>query len=214
MIESYAAPAGWYPEPSGAEGQRWWDGTRWTEYATPLAAPTSSVQRYAPYDGMARPRVPDGTPVDTAWIWLIVALPIVAVIPFFLWDFEGYMREAMNDPSVQAGLYRDPAYLVSLLVTWVGYGASVLFAYLDVVALRKLGYTRQFHWAWAFLSIFSYLVYVIGRSVVVKRQSGRGWAPMWVAIAVNVAVIVGVMVWTISIAVNVISTTMPTYPGI
>lgn len=27
-----AAPAGWYPDPSGQRGSRWWDGTRWTEY--------------------------------------------------------------------------------------------------------------------------------------------------------------------------------------
>lgn len=24
-------PPGWYPEPGGASGLRWWDGTRWTE---------------------------------------------------------------------------------------------------------------------------------------------------------------------------------------
>jgi len=25
-------PPGWYPEPAGGWGLRWWDGTRWTEY--------------------------------------------------------------------------------------------------------------------------------------------------------------------------------------
>jgi hypothetical protein len=27
--------AGWYPDPEGAAGQRWWDGTRWSEHRAP-----------------------------------------------------------------------------------------------------------------------------------------------------------------------------------
>jgi hypothetical protein len=29
-----AQPPGWYPDPAGAWGLRWWDGTRWTEHLT------------------------------------------------------------------------------------------------------------------------------------------------------------------------------------
>jgi len=29
------APAAWYPDPSGAPGQRWWDGQRWTDHVQP-----------------------------------------------------------------------------------------------------------------------------------------------------------------------------------
>jgi hypothetical protein len=41
-----SAPAGWYPDGQG--GQRWWDGTRWTEHTQPAqgpapAAPTGAV---------------------------------------------------------------------------------------------------------------------------------------------------------------------------
>ncbi len=32
-------PAGWYPDPDGSGGQRFWDGSRWTEHRYP-AAPT------------------------------------------------------------------------------------------------------------------------------------------------------------------------------
>ncbi|WP_229742820.1 DUF2510 domain-containing protein [Gordonia jinhuaensis] len=28
-------PAGWYPDPSGAPGQRYFDGTQWTEHFNP-----------------------------------------------------------------------------------------------------------------------------------------------------------------------------------
>jgi Protein of unknown function (DUF2510) len=204
MSDLHAAPAGWYPEPSGTEGQRWWDGMRWTEYATPLSPP-----RYAPYGSPTEARVREGTPVDTVWIWLIVALPLVSLLPFFLIDFEGYVLESMTDPTAQLRLYLDPMYLATVAIAWIAYGAGVWFAYLDVVALRKLGYARQFHWAWAFLSLF---VYVIGRSVVAKRQAGRGSAPMWVAIALGVALMIGSIVWAIVIVMDVMSTAMLMYP--
>jgi hypothetical protein len=117
----------------------------------------------------------------------------------------------MTDPMAQVRMYLDPMYLASVLLGWGAYGASVVFAYLDVVALRRLGYARQFHWAWAFLSS---LVYVIGRSVVVKRQAGHGAAPMWVTIALNVALFVGTFVWIGVITANVVGEAMSSYSGI
>ncbi len=29
------APAGWYPDPGGPSGWRWWTGSEWTAYTTP-----------------------------------------------------------------------------------------------------------------------------------------------------------------------------------
>lgn len=207
MTDVHAAPAGWYPAPDGTEGQCWWDGTRWTEYSTPLApAP------YVPYAGAVAARVPDGTPVDTVWIWLIVAVPVLAVLPLFLVDFEGYLLRSMTDPAAQPAMYLDPMYLATVVLGWASYGAVVWFAYLDFAALRRLGYARQFHWAWAFLWS---LVYVVGRSVVVRRQAaGRGSAPVWVAIALNVALVIGTFVWMGMLFANLFDATMSTYPGV
>jgi hypothetical protein len=222
MTDAHTAPAGWYPQPDGSGGQRWWDGERWTEHTSPLTAPAvapvyaaapAAVPAAAPapaaampqYDSRAQPRVPAGTPVDTPWIWLIVALPLLPLIPLFLWDFEGYMLRSMTDPMSQLALYVDPWYLTMIGLGWVTYGVLVWLAYLDVKALRALGYVRQFHWAWTFLSS---VVYVIGRSVVVKRQAGRGFAPMWTVIALNVAVVIAALVWAGVIIANVVTAAM------
>lgn len=32
-------PAGWYPDPSGADHRRWWDGTTWTQHTAPFQRP-------------------------------------------------------------------------------------------------------------------------------------------------------------------------------
>lgn len=44
-----STPAGWYPDPSGTGGQRWWDGQRWTDNLQPPAGgpppPFSSPQQ-------------------------------------------------------------------------------------------------------------------------------------------------------------------------
>lgn len=205
MTDVHAAPAGWYPEPDGREGQRWWDGARWTEYATPLAAPP-----YEPY-GTARSTVPDGTPTGTLWVWLVAVLPIVAFVPFPLIDFEGYMSRSMTDPAAQFAMYLDPMYLAGIVLGWAVYGLTVWFAYLDASELRRRGYPRTFHWAWAFLAS---LVYVVGRSIVVRRQAGRGAAPMWAAIVVNVVLVIGSMVWVVALVVNVMDEAIRSYPGV
>jgi hypothetical protein len=46
-------PAGWYPDPSGQPGQRWWDGSAWTEQTqqAPSAAPGSGYPAYGSGQG-------------------------------------------------------------------------------------------------------------------------------------------------------------------
>lgn len=200
--------AGWYPDPAGSGGQRWWDGAGWTAQVTPAApaAPAmpaaSAVQAapaYRPELLGAAPQVAPGTPTGTVWVWLVVLLPLVGLLPLFFWDARGYLEQSMLDPTAQFTMMLDPWYLVLSLLGWVIYGLGVWFSYLDYAALRRLGFQQRFHWAWTFLWS---LVYVIGRTVVVRRQAGgRGAAPMWAAIAVTVvatAVGIGWTVWLFS----------------
>ena len=178
-------PAGWYADPSESTAQRWWDGARWTEHVAPAVRPYGEPAQSA--------SVPDGTPVDTVWIWLVVVAPVLPVLLLFGFDMSGYMVRSMTDPTAVVLMYLDPWYLSAIVVGWLVYGLVVWFSYLDYAALGRLGYGRRFHWAWTFLSA---LLYVIVRSVFVRRQAGRGSAPMHVAIWLAVAIFVATITWS------------------
>lgn len=181
-----ATPAGWYPDPAGGPRSRWWDGQQWTEHYQ---------EPYSPAAAAAALRAPEGTRTNTPWIWLIIFLPLVSILPLFAIDWTGYITSSLGAPgsslSAQMALYTSPGYLLSTVLGWLIYGATVLFAWLDRRALLAAGVPQPFHWAWAFLSA---LVYVIGRSVVVKRRTGQGMAPMWVAIGMVVLQVIAAIV--------------------
>lgn len=186
---------------------RWWDGAQWTANTLPSAggvAPTA----------VTYPPVPDGTPVYTRWIWWIVVLPFVSVVPmvgyfidmqarmidFIRWSMTVIGPDGSVDPSFasemlsrELGLIFTPWYLAMVLVGLASTAITVWFSYFDHRDLGRLGYVRPFHWGWAFLGP----VYVIGRSVVVRRRSGRGLGPLWVTIALYVAYLALTMVWVL-----------------
>ncbi len=176
-------PAGWYPDPAGGPGRRWWDGTAWTE------------QVEQPYSASYTPPVlgaPAGTAPYTPWIWTIVLLPLLSILVLFTVDMEEFLAQAIaadtSDPF--APLVPTQAELVLNGTGIAIYAVTVLLAFLDWRELRKRRVDKPFHFAWAFLSS---LVYVIGRSIVVRRRVGTGSAPMWVAIGVTVlSVVVGI----------------------
>lgn len=69
---------------------------------------------------------------------------------------------------------------IASLVLWIG---TVLLAWLDHRTLRDRGLERPFPWAWA---IIGPLVYLIGRSVVVRRRVGGSAAPLWLYLGLTV----------------------------
>ncbi|WP_223693664.1 DUF2510 domain-containing protein [Leifsonia poae] len=213
-------PPGWYPDPSGTGRQRWWDGQQWTTHFAPAASafpvtpapqpaaaqPTYGQPAYgqpASYGPVVppRPQLAPGTRIYTVFIWLVVALPFVttALLPF--WNPFGGLEitqyadgyRSFGNPFALLG----PMYFVILGVSFLAYGLSVLFAWLDFRELEKVGVVRPFHWAWSFLGS---IVYVIGRSVIVRRVApGRGLTPIWVTVGLYVLSLLVGVVWTVTL---------------
>lgn len=72
MEQRTTAPAGWYPHPSMAATQRYWDGERWTDHIAP-GAPQTAKPVVTP-----KPDVPD-------WLYGVgyaaaIFLPIIGLI--------------------------------------------------------------------------------------------------------------------------------------
>lgn len=178
-------PAGWYPDPAGSPRSRWWDGAQWTEqyYDPATASPAQNL------------RAPEGIAVYTPWVWIIVFLPLLSLVGLFSVDFASSFTSPDYTPGNSFGALSSPGYAILNALGFVIYGLCVLFAFLDWRKLGALAVPRPFHWAWAFLSS---AVYVIGRSVVVRRRTGRGIAPMWVQIAVIVVGFFAAIVWVVS----------------
>jgi len=195
-----SVPAGWYPDPAGTPRQRWWDGGAWTEHynEVPVAAqPYAGAQQPYSYAATAESlKAPEGIPVYNIWIWLILGLPILGtILNYATTDWS----RLMASPGPTNG-----TLLIGAL-GWVIYGLGVFFAYRDYKTLLGLGVPRPFHWAWGFLS----MVYVIGRSVVVRRRTGHGILPMWIAIAYMALT----FVVTIILFISIFSTAMAQVTG-
>ncbi len=195
--------AGWYPDPSGEPVQRWWDGRSWT------------AQSYDP-EQQSSGAVHPGTPVYNPWIWLLVATQLLPLFGLFFVDWDGLIRMAIADsmgptpplvedrsPTEQLQAVLSVENVAQFVANLLTYLVGLLCAFLDWRTLRYVGFPRPFHWAWAFFPWT--LVYVIGRSVAVKRAAGRGLAPIgwYVAmIVLSVIVIVAVFLFVLSIALS------------
>lgn len=103
MSESGTVPAGWFPDPSGAPRQRYWDGVQWTEhYHPPINA--------APDPAMRQPGTPPGQTIPPkrrrgkiiAIVAGSVAL-VVAATSFFVWGIpaltDGANGQVFSNPD-------------------------------------------------------------------------------------------------------------------
>jgi hypothetical protein len=160
------------------------DGTA-AGYGTAPAYGNAPAYASGPANGSGEQKAPAGTSPYTPFVWILALLPIVGLIDsaISLASFDRIVEEAL-DPNAPAFT---PEQLLSGAVSWVVIGLTVLFGILDWRALKKAAVPNPFHWAWIFFSVIGVPVYMIGRSVVVRRRVGSGLAPMVVNLALIVA---------------------------
>ncbi|ALJ19593.1 DUF2510 domain-containing protein [Microbacterium sp. No. 7] len=159
---------------------------------------------------------------NTVWIWLSIVAAHLPIVLLFLIDWQGYIDAIM---SLEAGT-ADPADVTAALTEWtagvmglsllsyVFIAASIVFAFLDHRQLVARGVQKPFHWAFAFLTlVISIGVYVIGRTVIVRRQTGRGMGPLWGWIAAIVLVIVISVGWAMALTAQLFGELAGTLPS-
>ena len=186
------APAGWYPSAPGSPELRWWDGTQWTNHSHTLGVDSGQPLR-----------APDGTTSSTPWIWIFALLPLgqLAEIPLIATLYTHIFSADLRSPSsLMAAEYAPSSgYWAIQGISVLLYGIYVVLAALDYRALRSRGVPRPFHWAWSFLSAIAYM---IGRTVVVRRRTGSGVAPLWV----NIAAVLTVVISSITVLAPILAT--------
>jgi hypothetical protein len=182
--QTQGSPApGWYADPSGQAGIRWWDGAQWTAHTAPLPATAPRP---------AGPVAPDA-PIYGPFIWLVVFMPLLTAAGLLFYQPDLRLTEIGGTPTLEPTSIFSVGYAIFVCLGLVVYGLTVVFAAFDHRRLQRIG-IRPFHWAFAFLGA---LVYIIGRSVMVHRAARpRGLAPIWALIGVTVANLVLAFVWT------------------
>ena len=148
-----AKPAGWYPDPTGAPQQRWWNGESW-EMAT-MREDRSAVETGSAL--ARRPRL-------TLAIWILAAGPMIFVAGVFV---------------ASLGFGYDAGPVAVLFFALAALGGSVVLMAWDAKDLQRLGLEPLYDGRWS-LSMYRImlLAYVPLRTIAVFRQTGHGRGPV------------------------------------
>ena len=174
-------PAGWYPDPAGSPRTRWWDGSQWTDTFAD-AQSTPAPYTYAPAGPL---RAPEGTSPFTPWVWLLAVVPLINLAYVIYAGTSGelasiYSTLQADSLTQEASTAFVSSSLFSGVLGWIIIGANILLAGLDWHSLKTQGMPKPFHWTWGLFSILGVPVYIIGRTIVAKRRTGAGLAPLFV----------------------------------
>jgi hypothetical protein len=142
-------PAGWYPDPSGRPGQRYYDGQRWTEHFAPPPAPYPYPAQPIVPGGCYQPYPPSPVAVAvsggggvnhalhavltffTCGMWL----PVWILCAIFGSGSSQSVAVAGNGVSVKVGNNRKPLIIAGVVLGWFLLSASVMHPWLLAIAL-------------------------------------------------------------------------------
>lgn len=170
-----------------------------------------------PTSPRAFPSVAPGTDSRTIWVWSLIAVSVLGLLPS-IWASYELMRvmlaSASMSPTGADSAAIDPSLanditqwlVLSIILGWASVAVVAWFAALDARALRQRGFVRPFHGAW---SLLTPLVYVIGRHVVIRRRGGSGSAPLIATIVSQAAVFIGANVLLMSMMARFFAETIP-----
>ena len=152
---------------------------------------------------------PAGTSGNTPWIWLVVFLPLLGLLPLFFIDIGGYLEDSILNAGDAAGsmaslvaFYTQPAMLAALGLSLVVMVGTIVFAYLDWRELKRRGVPAPFHWA------FSFLGHCGLRRRVPDRPRGRDEAAHRSGNGVLLATILTIVVsFIVAIVITVLAST-------
>ena len=115
-------PPGWYPDPNTPGGQRWWDGSQWTDHTDRnYPQPAQGVAGQAPQAS--------GQKVDT-WLWQSIVATILCCLPF---GIVGIVFAARANSEMGVGNWAGAAENARKARMWtlwaVGVGLTVIVLY-------------------------------------------------------------------------------------
>ena len=165
---SGSIPAGWYPDPAGGAGKRWWDGTTWTANVQEpeVSPPPPAFGNYVPAD--LRPLTP--LPTAEAGIaytrasWWIAGSPLWVVVP------QVAVVQIFNS---LAPLSVPSLVLAIALFTVLAWSILIGLAFSDRSGLINGGNNSAASPWWTLLTPLAYL---IARARQIQLYATGGWA--------------------------------------
>ncbi len=97
MTDTPQTPAGWYPDPSGAPQQRYWDGSKWTE----------QIHAQAPQPGGGATPPPEKKKHRCRWV--AAGLVVLVIVVAALSPSEDGTESASGDTSAESSSGSEPA---------------------------------------------------------------------------------------------------------
>ena len=163
--------AGWYTDPDDGMQLRWWSGTAWTDRFVDSGGGVPAE----PDDRVLAGPIAVGSEQrwGTVWVWLLAFSPwLTTATGFFAITLAGSSNTAASGQSVL--LVAGPLALI------------IVVAALDVRCLRRW-HNDVAHWAWA---VLGGPIYIVARTVQLRRPGRFGSAPLWVVLGNVVAAFV------------------------